>query len=43
MLTESGVDIYFIMGLLGNEGGLTGFDVVLPTECCDPSRLVFRL
>jgi len=38
---EAGVDIYFMMGLLGSEGGLTGLEVVLLSECFDRSRLVF--
>jgi hypothetical protein len=43
MLTgKQGWTFYFMMGLLGNEGELTGLEVVLLAECFDRSRLVFR-
>jgi hypothetical protein len=38
---EAGVDIYIMTGLLGNEGGLTGLEVVLLTGYFDRIRLVF--
>ena len=42
MLTgKQGWAFYFMMGLFGNAGGLTGLEVVL-TGCFDGSRLVFR-
>jgi len=43
MLTgKQGWTFYLVMGLLGNEGGLTGLEVILLTQCFDLSILVFR-